>query len=95
MNKHKTKTCRPKSKTRITPVYIFFYILFLPDTYRVLTGLAAALILAPLIIKTNSVTGIGQFMIYLMLATIGYAVTGKIGDKIAKLAKKVVLKDKA
>lgn len=92
MNKRKNNNHRPISKRRITPLYIFFYILFSPDTYRVLIGLAIALLLAPLVIKTNTVTGSGKFMIYLMLAVIGYAITGKIGDKIAKLAKNVVLK---
>ncbi len=93
MNKRKIKNHNPKHKTRITPVYIFFYILFLPDTYRVLLGMALALLLAPLVIEINPITGAGWFMIYLMLATIGYAVTGKIGDRIAKLAKNAVLKN--
>ena len=94
MNKRRTKIQNPKSRIRITPIYIFFYILFSPDTYRVLLGVVAALILGPPVIQTKPVSAAGEFVIYLMLATIGYAITGKIGGIIAETAKNAVLKDK-
>ena len=81
-------------KRKISPAYVIFYIIFLPDTYRVLFGLTAAWLLAPSVIASQPLTFPGKAMIWIMLVTIGYAVTGVIGNKIAGWARRLFLKDR-
>ncbi len=82
-------------KRKISPAFVIFYIIFLPDTYRVLFGLAAAWLLAPPVIASQPMTLPGKAMIWIMLVTIIYAATGSIGNKMAGWAKRFILKDRA
>ena len=59
----------------ITPSYIIFYILFLPDSWRIAAGLAAAVFLTPYVARPEMGTG-GQAMMFVMLVAIGYAAFG-------------------
>ena len=77
-------------KRQITPTYIIFYILFLPDTWQILIGIAAAVILAPLIVQPNLGTP-GKIMLYIMIATIGYAASRAVGRGISQMFKKLIL----
>lgn len=80
-------------KRSLTFGYIFFYILFSPDTWRLLIGLTVAVLLAPSIIQPNhGVLGAG--VIYLMLASIGYAFSTRPGRWISAALKKLILTDK-
>lgn len=81
-------------KRKISTAYVIFYIIFLPDTYRVLFGLAAAWLLAPSVIASQPMTFSGKVMLWIMIATIGYAATGMIGKKIADGARRYFLKDR-
>lgn len=80
-------------KRQITPAYIIFYILFLPDTWQTLIGIAAAVLMVPLIVRPDMGTAaIG--MLYIMMATIGYAVSRSPGKWVANGFKKLILKNK-
>lgn len=57
---------------------VFFYILFLPDTWQVIVGIAAAYFILPAILKPDMVTG-AIVMLYIMCAVIGYALFAKPG----------------
>ena len=81
------------SKHRITPGYAFFWLLFWPDTYRILIGLAAAMLLAPRLTPPDQ-GGFGLVMMHVMLACIGYAAGGKPARAISGKLKKTILKDK-
>lgn len=81
------------TKRKITPAYILFYLLFLPDTWRVLVGIGVAFFLAPAIAKPDMGTG-AMAMLYIMCATIGYALFAKPGQWISKFLKRMILNDK-
>ena len=82
------------NKRPITPTYIFFYILFSADTYRILIGVFFSALATPYIIKPDM--GIsGKIVIAVMLATIGYAGSMMPGRWIANKFKEMVLGDKA
>lgn len=81
------------TKRKITPAYILFYFLFLPDTWRVLMGLGVAFFLVPAIAKPNMGSA-AIAMLYIMCTTIGYALAAKPGQWISKSLKRMILKDK-
>jgi len=77
-------------KRQITPAYIIFYILFLPDTWQILIGIIAAILLVPLIAEPGMKTaGIG--MLYIMITTIGYAASRAVGRWVAQGLRKMIL----
>ncbi|MBC2715367.1 MAG: hypothetical protein HF978_08670 [Desulfobacteraceae bacterium] len=81
------------NKRPITPSYIVFYILFLPDTWRILFGIIFSAFLTPLAVTPDM--GIsGKVLIYIMIATIGYAAFGIPGRWISKTFKQLILGNK-
>lgn len=91
-------TCNPAgvrslARKAIRPAYVFFYILFLPDTWRVLMGAGVAYLLVPTILPPD-IDLAGRMVIYIMCATIGYAVSGIPGNAISRLLKRLVLGDR-
>jgi uncharacterized membrane protein YqaE (UPF0057 family) len=82
------------NKRPITPSYIVFYILFSPDTWRVLMGIIFAAFLAPLAVPPDMGVG-ARVLIYIMMATVGYSASGIPGRYIANTFKKLILGDKA
>lgn len=81
------------NKRLLTPGYLFFYLIFWPDTYRLLFGLTAAFLLAPRITPADH-GGFGLVMMHVMLACIGYAATAKPARSISNALKKKILKGK-
>ena len=77
-------------KRRITPAYIFFYILFWPDTWRIIIGLAASAILSPLLISPGHGRPAAA-LIYLMIACIAYSACAAPGRAIADFLQKRIL----
>ena len=81
------------SKRQLTIRYIIFYILFLPDSWQVLTGIIAAYFLAPLIELRDP--GIGaRAMLFIMIAAIGYAASGIPARWITRILVKWILGEK-
>lgn len=80
-------------KKNRTPGYVFFYILFWPDTWRLLIGLAAAYLLAPRLVYPDMGTW-GSGMVYVMLTSIGYALSAVPARWLSDRIKKLILKDK-
>ncbi|MCU0615202.1 MAG: hypothetical protein MUD09_09020 [Desulfobacterales bacterium] len=78
-------------KRKLNLSYIIFYILFLPDTYRILIGLLAAWLLSPYVIETKPMPREGGFVVWLMIATIGYATSTRIGNMISDWMKNIIL----
>jgi len=68
--------------------YYFFFILFHPDTYRILIGFLAAILLAPQIAPPDLATA-GR----VMLACIGYAIAAKPSAWITGALKQWLLGD--
>ncbi len=78
---------------RRTPGYIIFYILFLPDSWQVVIGLICAYYLTPVILSPDMSTP-AVAMLYIMIATIGYAASRGPARGISRLLKKLVLGDR-
>ncbi len=80
-------------KRPLTPGYVLFYILFLPDTWQVLVGVLMAYFLTPVILSPEMATP-AKVMVYLMMATIGYAGSRAPARGIVRQLKKWILKDR-
>ncbi|MBS3732326.1 MAG: hypothetical protein KGY42_05400 [Desulfobacterales bacterium] len=81
------------AKRPITPAYIIFYILFLPDSWRIAAGLAAGVFLTPYVTRPEMGTG-GQAMMFVMLVAMGYAAFGIPARLITGKLKKWFLGDR-
>ncbi len=81
------------AKRPVTPAFILFYILFSPDTWRIVIGLFVAVLLAPYIVKPD-MTAIARAIVFFMVAAIGYAASGLPAGGITKILKRLILGDK-
>ncbi|MDO9109912.1 MAG: hypothetical protein Q7U40_04595 [Desulfatirhabdiaceae bacterium] len=80
-------------KKQLTIRYIIFYILFLPDSWQALTGLCSAYFLAPVVGHPDTGYG-GRAMLFVMIATIGYAVSSVPARWITRTLLKWILGEK-
>lgn len=64
--------------------YVFFYLLFSPDTWRILIGLVAAIFLGPKAVAMGNYTPAGQAVIWLMILALGYVLSAPVGRLISK-----------
>ncbi|WP_373499028.1 hypothetical protein [Desulfococcus sp.] len=80
-------------KRQLTPGYIFFYILFLPDTWQILIGAAAASLLTSAV-RPEDMGRAGGAVLFVMIAAIGYAASGPVGRGITRVLKKRILGDR-
>jgi len=81
------------TKRPVTPGYIFFYILFSTETWRILLGIALALLATPGFLPPE-LSSAARAMVYVMVATIGYSLAGKPSRWIADALKKAILGDR-
>lgn len=81
------------AKRPITVGYLFFFILFLPDTWQALMGLIAAYFITPMVTAPEDATS-KIVLVFIMLATIGYAATRPVAKGISRLLRKLILGDK-
>jgi high-affinity nickel permease len=76
---------RPK-----TPTYYLFYLLFSVDSWRLAIGFLASVLLAPLLFAPDQ-SMVSRAMLYVMVAAIGWAASGKPARWITNGLKKVLL----
>ena len=79
------------SKRPLTPAYIIFYVLFWPDTWRILIGLLLALVFTPQILPADMAAA-GRAMLYVMVAAIGWSLSRKPAVWMTMQLKKMILK---
>ena len=77
-------------KRQLTPGFIFFYILFLPDTWQIIIGIIAASFLTPAVRPEDLGRG-GGIVLFVMIAAIGYAASAAAGRAITRTLKKWIL----
>lgn len=65
-------------------LYIFFYLLFSPDTWRILIGLLAALLIGPRATAGGNYGPGGQTIIWLMILVIFYVLSAPVGRFISR-----------
>ena len=80
-------------KRPLTPGYVFFYILFLPDTWQVLMGLLVSYIFTPAVLSPDMGAS-ARVMVYIMITTIGYAASRRPALGITRMIKKWILGDR-
>jgi len=80
------------NKRSVTFSYVFFYILFSIDTWRILIGIAASAVLTPQLLEAQKLSARGEVMLYIMMAGIGWAIAAYPAKKIAFTLRKFVLK---
>ncbi|AOY59106.1 MULTISPECIES: hypothetical protein [Desulfococcus] len=73
--------------------YIFFYVLFLPDTWQIITGLIAAWVVVPRI-RPQDLGAAGGVVLFFMIAVIGYVAAAPLGRWITRALKKWILGDR-
>lgn len=74
----------------MTPGYIFFFVLFSPDSWQILIGVVCAAFLGP-VIASPEMNVWGKIVLYFMIATIGYAASAVPARWFARSLRKVVL----
>ena len=73
-------------KHKMTPAYALFFVLFWPDTWRIVLGVAFAAVVGPGIIPQDLVAP-GSWLFYIMLATI----SARVGRMVSRLLKRLIL----
>ncbi len=82
-----------RSGRPITLAYLIFFVLFSIETWRILFGFIISIMLTPRIITTD-ISIMGRSMLYVMVASIGWAVSEKPAKWISAGFKKIILKDR-
>ncbi len=77
-------------KPTLTVSYIFFYLLFSEDTWRIAAGFACALFLGPLLTQGRNLSQGGEVMVWLMILAIGWSVTAWPAKKITAALRRAV-----
>jgi hypothetical protein len=74
----------------LTPTYLLFVALFSSETWRVVAGFAAAMLITPILLP-GDLSSTGRAMLYLMVGVIGYSLSGMPARRIAAWCKKAIL----
>ena len=78
------------AKKALTPTYIFFFLLFWPDTWRIFIGLAIGGLVAPRLGGAHD-TATTSVILFVMLAAIGYAASAKPAQFISAKLRHLIL----
>jgi len=79
-------------KRPLTASYIFFYLLFSTDTWRIFAGFLMAVFLGPLVSRGRDLSQGGEVMVWLMIMAIGWSVSAWPAKKITGALQKAVKK---
>lgn len=77
-------------KRSLSVSYIFFYLLFSDDTWRIAAGFIMALFLGPMVSQGRSLSPGGEAMVWLMITAIGWSVSGWPARKITAALQRAV-----
>lgn len=77
-------------KPTLTVSYIFFYLLFSDDAWRIAAGLVCAIFLGPLLTQGRNLSQGGEVMVWLMILAIGWSVTAWPAKKITAALQRAV-----
>ncbi len=77
-------------KRPFTVSYIFFYLVFSDDTWRIAAGLVCSVFLGPLVTQGRNLSQGGEVMVWLMIMAIGWSVTAWPAKKITAALKRAV-----
>ena len=81
---------KDRSGRPLTPAYVIFFILFSPDTWRIAMGGILSVVLTPHIAPPDLAVS-GRGVLYIMVAAIGWAISGKPAQWITTGLKRAIL----
>lgn len=70
--------------------YIFFYLLFSDDTWRIAAGFLCAVFLGPLVTQGRNLSRGGEAVVWLMIMAIGWSVSAWPAKKITSALQRAV-----
>lgn len=79
-------------KRRLSLSYIFFYLLFSDDTWRVAAGFAGAVLIGPLVTQGRDLSRAGEALVWLMIMAIGWSIAAWPARKITGALKRALKK---
>ena len=77
-------------KHRLSASYIFFFLLFSDDTWRILAGFIMAVLIGPLVTQGRDLSQGGEVLVWLMIMAIGWSIAGWPARKITGVLKRAV-----
>jgi hypothetical protein len=77
-------------KPTLSVSYIFFYLLFSDDVWRIAAGFVCAVFLGPVLTQGRSLSQAGEVMVWLMILAIGWSVTAWPAKKITAALRRAV-----
>ena len=77
-------------KRRFSASYLFFYLLFSADTWRIAAGFVMALFLGPLVVQGRNLSQTGEAVVWLMIMAIGWSVTAWPARKITEALQRAI-----
>jgi hypothetical protein len=78
------------AKRPLTVSYIFFYLLFSDDTWRIAAGFLFAVFLGPMVTQGRNLSQGGETVVWVMIMAIGWSVTAWPAKKITAALKKAL-----
>lgn len=79
-------------KRRLSVAYVFFYLLFSDDTWRILGGFILAVLLGPPIVRGRGLSPTAEVMVWVMVMAIGWSLTAWPARKITAVLKQALQK---
>lgn len=79
-------------KRSISVSYIFFYLLFSDDSWRIAAGFVCAVLLGPIVTRGRDLGQGAEVIVWLMIMAIGWSVTAWPARKITAALKQAVRK---
>lgn len=77
-------------KRPLTLSYIFFYLLFSEDTWRILAGFLFAIFLGPIVTQGRNLSQGGETVVWVMIMAIGWSLTAWPARKITGALKRIL-----
>ena len=84
----------PLQNRKPTPGYLFFFLLFLPDTWQILIAFVVSVLLTPRILPADVGT-LGATIVYVMVAGNLYVLARPVGRRISAFWKRLILAKRA
>ncbi len=77
-------------KRPITASYLFFYLIFSDDTWRIAAGFICAVVLGPMTTRGRDMSQAAEVMVWLMIMAIGWSLTAWPARKITTALKRAL-----
>ena len=77
-------------KRPLSASYLFFYLLFSDDTWRLAAGFVCAVVLGPMVTRGREMSQAAEVMVWLMIMAIGWSLAAWPARKITAALKRAL-----